>query len=81
MKAVYSNGVKAAQSNLVKQHAVTKLKFTKVASKTTASVHIRNKDLNTSLVVAFIRSGFAAHTVKCGIQSAVCLLYCPSLFY
>lgn len=56
IKSVYSNGVKPAQSDLVKQHAITKLNFTKVASKTTASVHIRNKDLNTSLVVAFNRS-------------------------
>lgn len=57
LKTVYSNGVTAAQSQLVKQHVIAKLNFTKVATKTTVSVHMKNKDLNTSLVVAFNRSG------------------------
>lgn len=57
LKSVYSNAVKPFQSNVLKQYAVSKLKFANVASKTTASVHVKNKDLNTSLVVAFIRSG------------------------
>ena len=60
MKSVYSNGVKPACFSTVKQHATSQLSFIRVATKTTASVHIKNKDLNTSLVVAFIRSGYAA---------------------
>lgn len=61
MRSVYSNGVKPIQLSLVKQHAVSELNFTKVASKTTASVHIKNKDLNTSLVIAFNHSGCVSH--------------------
>lgn len=57
LESVYSNAVKPLQSKLVQQYIISKLQFTNVASKTTASVHVKNKDLNTSLVVAFIRSG------------------------
>lgn len=57
LKSVYSNAVKPLQSKLVREYTISKLQFTTVASKTTASVHVKNKDLNTSLVVAFIRSG------------------------
>lgn len=59
MKSVYSNAVTTSQSGLARRCVERKLNFAKVASKTTASVHIKNKDLNTSLVVAFIRSGYA----------------------
>lgn len=65
MRSVYSNGVKPSHLSLVKQHAVSKLEFTKVASKTTASVHIKNKDLNTSLVIAFNRSGCVSQWIPC----------------
>lgn len=60
LKSVYSNAVKPSQLNNVKQYLTSKLDFIRQALKTTASVHIKNKDLNTSLVVAFIRSGYAA---------------------
>ena len=75
LKSVYSNGVKPSQFNLVKQHAISKLKFTRVASKATASVHIKNKDLNTSLVIAFIRSGCVAHKFEACI-CVVCIKRC-----
>lgn len=57
LKSVYSNAVEAQHFEDLKSHAVKTLAFKHTARKETASVHIKNMDLNTSLVVAFIRQG------------------------
>lgn len=63
LKSVFSNGMSSTQLEHVRQYITIKLSFAKVATKTTASVHVKNRDLNTSLVVAFNRSGYAACTL------------------
>lgn len=61
LKSVYSNAVDAAQFKDLKNYAISRMAFKHVAAKETASVHVKDLDLNTSLVIAFNRSGYAAH--------------------
>lgn len=60
LRSVYSNAVEAPHFEDLKSHAVETLAFKHMATKQTASVHIKNMDLNTSLVVAFTRQGYVA---------------------
>ncbi|DBA85228.1 TPA: hypothetical protein ACH3X2_005931 [Trebouxia sp. C0005] len=57
LKSVYSNAVDAAQFKDLKNYAISRMAFKHVAAKETASVHVKDLDLNTSLVIAFNRSG------------------------
>jgi len=60
LKSVYSNAVDAAQIKDLKHYATRTMAFEHVAAKETASVHVKDLDLNTSLVISFNRSGYAA---------------------
>ena len=60
LKSVYSNAMDATQIKDLKHYATSKMAFKHVAAKETASVHVKDLDLNTSLVIAFNRSGYAA---------------------
>ena len=78
LKSVYSNAVDAAQFKDLKNYATSRMAFKHVAAKETASVHVKDLDLNTSLVIAFNRSGYAAHCLlpfACALacHQAVCL--------
>ena len=78
LKSVYSNAVDAAQFKDLKIYATSRMAFKHVAAKETASVHVKDLDLNTSLVIAFNRSGYAAHCLlpfACALDchQAVCL--------
>ena len=82
LKSVFSNGVLTMKSMIVRVQKMANLNFTKVASKTTASVHIKNKDLNTSLVVAFDRSGYdAAYCAECMPSVHLTSLYAEKIAY
>ena len=74
LKSVFSNGASSTQLERIRQYISTKLGFAKVAIKTTASVHVKNKDLNTSLVVAFNRSGYAVCTLY-RLQLSACTAF------
>ncbi len=70
LKSVYSNAVDAAQIKDLKHYATSRMAFKHVAAKETASVHVKDLDLNTSLVIAFDCSGYAAH---CLLPGCLCL--------
>ena len=78
LKSVYSNAMDVAHFKDLKTYATSRMAFKHVAAKETASVHVKDLDLNTSLVIAFNRSGYAAHCLlpfACAIacRQAVCL--------
>ena len=53
LKSVYSNAVSAEQVAALKEHAVSILRFQKIETKGTVSVHVGNKDYNTTTVLSF----------------------------
>ena len=56
LKSVYSNAVEAKQFAFLKDKLVA-LGFKRLHNKQSASVHVNNMDLNTSLVVSFKLTG------------------------
>ena len=69
LRSVYSNAVDAAHFKQLKHYAKNNLAFKHLAAKETASVHIKNMNLNTSLVVAFNCSGYTSHMLHTSSMS------------
>ncbi|DBA94667.1 TPA: hypothetical protein ACH3X1_002229 [Trebouxia sp. C0004] len=64
LKSVYSNAVDSTQFKDLKHYITNRTAFKHVAAKETASVHVKDLDLNTSLVIAFNASGGELHLRK-----------------